>query len=862
MLPEFMAIAERALEAARLGLPVFPLWWPRNGGCSCRAGADCRQPGKHPRILGWQTEATRDEVRIREWWAKWPTANIGIVTGRYAEPSFPGILVLDVDATTGGIESLAALEALHGPLPDTVEVQTGKADSDHGRGRHLYFRHPEIAIGNSVKKLGDGLDVRSDGGLVVGPGSTHASGLVYEWEAAHHPEDTPFAEAPSWLLDMLLLRPRPALPGAPTAWSEPDGLPPVDDRIARARRWLADREPAVAGQGGSAQTMGICAVVTRGFALERDEDVFEALADWNARCSPPWDDRPDAPAAESLLRKIREGRSKGHVISIGEKLTPPRRVYFGGQLADAAAIIDGNEDSGAPGDLGDPDLQQPGGQQPKILVITGAAGELSSLVRISELALRTQAIYGFGGNLVTVRNGDGGPSLMLTAKDSLRVMVNRVVGFAKPQGKEYKTCWPPDEVLGALLNQGQWELPEIKAVVEAPTLRPDGSVVAGPGFDERSGIVFVSGSVDWQAVPELPTQDDVVSAFWWLGEPLRDFPFRAAHHRVAAMAAIITAIIRPAIAGPAPMFLFDATTPGTGKGLLASVVAMIATGRRAPVVPPVEDSDEMRKLITSLAMSGARIAIFDNVTKPIGGPPLDAAVTGTRWQERMLGTNRMFDGPLRPFWGATGNNLRVKGDMHRRVVPIRMASPLEDPESRHDFAYPNLIEWVGEHRPQLVAAALTVVRAYIAAGRPRPSGLARMGGFEEWDELVRAPLIWQGAPDILEGRREISQEEGETAAFRSVLETWARAFRDEACTLQWLKRATDGAGDGDIGQVREALIELAPAKDGKDWDPGRARYVFRRYQGRIFGGLCLVAGDRARSGVNWRVEGQSPEAGV
>lgn len=848
-----VAFTDRALEVARVGLPIFPLWWPRNGGCACRAGLECRQPGKHPRILGWQTEATTDEAKIREWWAKWPTANIGIATGTFKDLALPGTMVLDVDAPAGGVESLAALEAAHGLLPESVEVLTGRANLDGVRGRHIYFRHPGLPLGNSVKKLGPGLDVRCDGGLVVGPGSIHASGLTYEWEIAHHPDNTPFAEVPRWLLDRIVLQTRPAPTLEAVSWMEPEGLPPIPDRIERALRWLAERDPAVQGQGGSAHTMGICAVVTRGFALERDEDALEALADWNDRCVPPWDVNPDARAANSLLRKIQEGRSKGAILVIGEKLRAPRRAYLGSQLV---ALARGNPggDSAAQPDLGTAEDDEPVIQ---VLAVTGAAGELSNLVKVSELALRRQPIYAFGGNLVTLRLDEGGPTLMPVAKDQLRVLLNRVVGFAKPRGKEFQECWPPDEVLGALLTQGSWELPRITAVVEAPTLRPDGTVLNTPGYDPLSGIFFVSDSkVSWEPVSDSPTQEEVTVAFSCLSEPLRDFPFHSEHHWAAAIAAIITAVIRPAISGPVPMFLFDATAPGTGKGLLANLVATIATGRRVPIIPAISDEDEMRKLITTLAMEGARMIVIDNVTKPLGGAALDAALTSTRWRERMLGTNRTFDGPLRPFWGATGNNIQIRGDMLRRVVPIRMATMVADPESRQDFVHGDLLAYVGENRAKLVSAALTMLRAYIAAGRPRPADLPRAGGFEEWDDLVRAVLVWVGCSDILEGRREMrDQADNDTAAIQQLLGTWHRVLGSDPWTLRALKRHLDGAPPGEASTIKDALIELAGTNDGKDWQVSRAGYLLRRYQGRVFDGLRIVVDSKGEHGVRWRVEG-------
>jgi len=517
-------LVQHALELAQLGLRVFPLWWPRDEGCACRAGRACRQPGKHPRIQGWQQEATSDAARIRSWWAQWPMANIGVATGTISGHPTGGILVLDIDAGSGGHESLAALEAAHGELPETVEVLTGRCSLEGIRGRHLYFAHPGVPLGNSVQRLGPGLDLRCEGGLVVGPGSLHASGTTYEWEVAHHPDDTPLAEVPRWVLDHVLLAPRrgqvSALePDAP--WIEPEGLPPIELRIASAQSWLAERAPAIQGCGGSSRTMGLCAVVTRGFALAEDEHALEALADWNARCNPPWDVRPEAPAADSLLRKIREGRSKGHVIAIGDKLLTPRRAFFGSHgLGQANAT---------PSDV----LEE----MVPVLAITGELGELPRLVHQTERALSGVQIYAFGGNLVRVIENDTGPHLLLVSKDYLRVLVNQVVGFARRQGKDFRPCWPPDEVLGALLTKGHYELPEITGIVETPTLRPDGTILDTPGFDPPTGVMFLSGTAIWRAVPERPGPEQLEEALAWLHEPFVDFPFHQPHHRAAAIAA-------------------------------------------------------------------------------------------------------------------------------------------------------------------------------------------------------------------------------------------------------------------------------------------------------------------------------------
>jgi hypothetical protein len=167
-----------ALIYAGRGIPVFP----------------CEPGGKRPLTAEGFLEATTDEARIREWWARWPNANVAIPTGERS-----GLLVLDVDAGEG-TDSMALLELSCGQPPKTSCAATG------GGGVHLYFRYPSgqelraaglytQQVRNSQGLLGDGLDVRGEGGYVVAPPSSTAR--AYRWL-----DRSPPAGA-SWLLGCL-----------------------------------------------------------------------------------------------------------------------------------------------------------------------------------------------------------------------------------------------------------------------------------------------------------------------------------------------------------------------------------------------------------------------------------------------------------------------------------------------------------------------------------------------------------------------------------------------------------------------------------------------------------------------------------
>jgi len=179
-----------ALDYAQRGWLVVPLHNPKQGKCSCRK-QNCSSPGKHPRTEHGLKDGSKDTRQIEQWFARWPDANLGILTGQVS-----GLIVLDVDGEDGKA-SLKALTAAHAPLPKTLCVKTGRAGSDGKRkGCHYYFRAPtDAVIRNSAGILGAGLDMRGEGGYVVAPPSLHPSGRLYEWLA---PEQA-IADPPAWL---------------------------------------------------------------------------------------------------------------------------------------------------------------------------------------------------------------------------------------------------------------------------------------------------------------------------------------------------------------------------------------------------------------------------------------------------------------------------------------------------------------------------------------------------------------------------------------------------------------------------------------------------------------------------------------
>jgi hypothetical protein len=129
-----------------------------------------------------------DPAEIRANYENWPNANIGIATG--AETGF---FVVEADTRKGhnvdGIASLRKLEVDHGTLPKTL-----MAESPTG-SLHYYFRWPPTAIRNSASRIGPGIDVRGEGGMVIAPPSIRSGVGQYRWL-----NQNAIADAPAWLV--------------------------------------------------------------------------------------------------------------------------------------------------------------------------------------------------------------------------------------------------------------------------------------------------------------------------------------------------------------------------------------------------------------------------------------------------------------------------------------------------------------------------------------------------------------------------------------------------------------------------------------------------------------------------------------
>jgi hypothetical protein len=411
---------------------------------------------------------------------------------------------------------------------------------------------------------------------------------------------------------------------------------------------------------------------------------------------------------------------------------------------------------------------------------------------------------------------------------------------------------PPAWCIAAVHARADWpRLRYLEAVVEYPVLRPDGSVLSCPGYDADTGLLLeVAGGLP--AIPNHSTQTDAVAARDLLLQVLVDFPLAQPTYRAAWLAALLTPLARFAFAGPAPLFLIDANVRGAGKGLLVDTIATIVTGQRATVATYTNDEEELRKRITSLVLAGDRLILLDNLEGRFGCAVLDAALTATSWKDRLLGASRIVEAPMIATWYATGNNVAVAADTARRICHIRLESPEERPETRQGFVHSDLVGWVSANRPRFLGAALTILRAYCAAGRP-DQGLPAWGSYEGWSRLVRSAVVWAGLPDPGQTRLLLQESADVTAESMGVLlSAWERMDAERngltsAEVIERLKSPPSPAPDwyADLRDAVEALVGRLDAR--------ALGTRLRSYRRRVFAGRFLDQAGRAHRAARWVV---------
>jgi hypothetical protein len=221
------------------------------------------------------------------------------------------------------------------------------------------------------------------------------------------------------------------------------------------------------------------------------------------------------------------------------------------------------------------------------------------------------------------------------------------------------------------------------------------------------------------------------------------------------------------------MHVADAPVASSGKSYLFDTASAIATGQLMPVIAAGRTEEETEKRLGSALIAGQPLIAIDNVNGELRGDALCQIVERARPQVRILGKSELINVETNGTTiFANGNNITVVGDLCRRVIRCRLDPKLERPETKEFKGNP--VATILADRGKYIAAALTICRAYIAAGRPylKP----KLASFEGWSDTVRSALVWLGKDDPVDSMELVRDEDPDKGRLAAMLEAWANTI--------------------------------------------------------------------------------------
>jgi hypothetical protein len=794
---------DAALTYAKRGWRVFPVHTIRNGVCSCGKKLSC-SPGKHPHeqlVPHGLLDATCDPGRIRAWWTKDPAANIGVRMGVHS-----GVVGIDIDPRHSGDKTLIELQAKNGVLPVTLTSLTG------GGGTHLFFRCRRVEYRSRANALGEGVDVKGEGGYLVLPPSNHVSGGSYRW--ANY--GVPIADLP-----------RPWERLMPLAGKRPTSSP-------------ANGNAGKVGEGGRENLLTSLAGTMRRRGMSVEAIRAALRAENLARCEPPVSDADSDRIANSVGRYAPAAEA-----APGSDAASPGSTSFGSTPPTTESaplpiitVIEGEHPRAT--DEAEEILLRNAEEEG----IFQRAGEIIRIIKLPE-ARKSAGLSRPAGTIMLE------PMTLPTLMETLerRIQFNRV-NVTEAGSKPYRVNCPRRIATAYLSRRGSWRLSTLTGIITAPIMRLDGTMLSQPGYDEETGLYFAGESFP-RKINDTPSLEDAQKALQTLCAPFAQFPFCKDEDRTVVIAAILTSLERRLLAA-CPLIGYSAPTQRSGKTLLAEAAAILSTGKPAPASAVSPDREEFRKALTSALREGQACINLDNIEHPLKSPDLAKIITQPEFSDRVLGESKTLCLPTNIFWTCTGNNLSFRGDLATRALLCRIDANLERPE-RREFAIPDLKAHLLERRAELVAAGLTVLRAYHVAGRPNQK-LPRWGGFDHWSDFIRSPIVWAGLADPCLTRETVIGEDPEKESAYEALIHLKAVFGTAHFTA---KDAAEKANDQTMKtyaypELHEALSTVTGGD--KCIDPTRLGKWFRSWRGRFVDGVRLLRANSERtSTATWRV---------
>jgi len=489
--------------------------------------------------------------------------------------------------------------------------------------------------------------------------------------------------------------------------------------------------------------------------------------------------------------------------------------------------------------------------KPTIRVI---AGEMNRVVDAAERELaQSRRHYQRGGLIVTVVTDPGTRETRVQeiTPPSLVRALSSVATWERFDGRseDWVRADPPARHASVLFDATSYpHLPVLNGLARQPYLRPDGSLMTSAGYDASTGMFGVFDAREF-SVPDKPNRAQAEVALALLKELLAEFSFASESDYAAALATMLTATIRPSLA-LAPMSHVQAHMVGSGKSYLCELITAFATQQRGTPTTFPADDEECRKLLLAELLRAPAVIEFDNLTGDlVAHKSLCTVLTSEFTSGRILGVSKTATVSTRTLFLSSGNNVGPVQDMTRRCLSIRLDPGCEIPATR-SFTRPDLVRDVLRERGRYVSAALTIVRAWIVAGKPTTI-CKTLAGYGDWSGLCCQPLLWLGCTDPTVSVFESMTEDPDRETLARLLGAWFSVFGKTPAMVREAVKKTLHPGD-ENEELREVLRDIADERG--EINRRKLGWWIKRHAGRIINGRRFVRASGNRSAEAWQVE--------
>ena len=407
----------------------------------------------------------------------------------------------------------------------------------------------------------------------------------------------------------------------------------------------------------------------------------------------------------------------------------------------------------------------------------------------------------------------------------------------------------PMAVVDNILQRRPFPFPEIEEVIHNPIYDEHGQIMLSEGYKPSIKAWLEKIEIDLK-IPTYPSHEQIEAAkALILDDLLVDFPFTNEASKAHAVAMGLLPFVRRMIHSPTPMHMVTAPTPGSGKGLLVECMSLIATGDLPTIMTQKEREEEWRKNITSTLQDSPAFVMIDNLEGRIKSAALEAVLTRTDWNDRILGLTENASLRNVAVWAGTGNNPQLSKDLARRCAWVQLVPDTENPDERTSFKHKNIRGWIRQNRKEIMQAFLVLIQAWIVNGQQ--PGSKTLGSFEDWARIIGGILENAKIPGFLENREQLKDFSTQVdQEWRQLMDVWAsesaqqyaqqgkgELYNDNEDLSPY---EMDTADLYDLARRHDLLLEVLGSRNDAS-QKIRLGKALKKHNGRIFGQWRLIS---------------------